>query len=199
MGKQYPMDRVYQDEKTGGSVFCGGYQDAANAALLAQHNIGLVINVTDEPLPCTPGSTTASPIPGMRYVSWPIMAPGYSMPEMKNATNAEEEREKSIFADSEIPVAQAVLRARELQAAVDRHMGGGFFGKNPNNNVLIHCAYGIHRTGTAMVAYLMIKQHLTLEAALGLARAQRPAIDPGHFMCLIYFLRQLEAGLFGGC
>lgn len=45
------------------------------------------------------------------------------------------------------------------------------------NPVLVHCALGIGRSATVVLAYLMLDGH-TLTDALDLLRKQRPAIDP---------------------
>lgn len=56
-----------------------------------------------------------------------------------------------------------------------------------NGTVIIHCAMGISRSATVACAYLMYKQHLTVEQALARLREVRPLCAPNEG-----FLRQLD-------
>ena len=48
MGGLYnPLDAIWRDQKTGGTIFVGNQQAAQNASLLKQHGITHVVNCTD--------------------------------------------------------------------------------------------------------------------------------------------------------
>mmetsp|Transcript_52583 Transcript_52583/g.87277 ORF Transcript_52583/g.87277 Transcript_52583/m.87277 type:complete len:391 (+) Transcript_52583:89-1261(+) len=45
---------------------------------------------------------------------------------------------------------------------------------------MVHCEYGVSRTGLVVVGWLMTRQHLTMKDALALARQGRPQINPNQ-------------------
>ena len=47
-----------------------------------------------------------------------------------------------------------------------------------SGNVLVHCMAGISRSSTLVVAYLVSKKSMTLDAALELVREKRPIVEP---------------------
>lgn len=57
-----------------------------------------------------------------------------------------------------------------------------------NNNVLVHCAAGMSRSATLVIAYLMIENRWCYEEAYNFVKKHRPIIDPN-----IGFVKQLKA------
>jgi protein tyrosine phosphatase len=56
-----------------------------------------------------------------------------------------------------------------------------------NNNILIHCSAGISRSPTLVLAYMIKKEHITLDAAFNKMRKLRQIVDPN-----ISFILQLR-------
>lgn len=46
--------------------------------------------------------------------------------------------------------------------------------------VLVHCVQGVSRSATIVVAYLMAKQHYSLDRALELVKQKRPVVSPNY-------------------
>lgn len=53
--------------------------------------------------------------------------------------------------------------------------------------VLVHCAAGISRSATLVIAWLMFRQGLSLDEALSFVRKRRPIVRPN-----LGFMRQLQ-------
>ena len=45
-------------------------------------------------------------------------------------------------------------------------------------HILVHCAAGVSRSATVVIAYLMTRKHLTYSAALELVKSNRPVVNP---------------------
>jgi protein-tyrosine phosphatase len=56
-----------------------------------------------------------------------------------------------------------------------------------NKNVIVHCAAGMSRSATLVIAYLMIENRWTYEEAYNFVKKRRPIIDPN-----IGFVKQLK-------
>jgi protein-tyrosine phosphatase len=56
-----------------------------------------------------------------------------------------------------------------------------------NKNVIVHCAAGMSRSATLVIAYLMIENKWYFEAAYDYVKRKRPIIEPN-----IGFVRQLK-------
>ena len=56
-----------------------------------------------------------------------------------------------------------------------------------NKNVIVHCAAGMSRSPTLVIAYLMIENRWSYEEAINLVRKRRPIVDPN-----IGFVKQLK-------
>jgi len=65
--------------------------------------------------------------------------------------------------------------------------------RSKNNNVLVHCSAGISRSPTLVLAYMMKKNHWTLEEAFDKMRKLRPIVDPN--VSFIIQLREWEKGI----
>jgi predicted protein tyrosine phosphatase len=63
-----------------------------------------------------------------------------------------------------------------------------------NGNVLVHCSAGISRSPTLVLAYLMKKNHWTLDQAFEKMRKLRQIVDPN--VSFIIQLREWEKNLF---
>lgn len=62
--------------------------------------------------------------------------------------------------------------------------------------VLVHCAAGVSRSTTAVVAYLMKTEGLDVEAALRQVRAKRPFVDPNEgFMAQLALYKEMGCGI----
>jgi len=57
-----------------------------------------------------------------------------------------------------------------------------------NNNVIVHCAAGMSRSATLVLAYLMIENRWHYEEAYNFVKKRRPIIDPN-----VGFVKQLKA------
>ena len=57
-----------------------------------------------------------------------------------------------------------------------------------NNNVIVHCAAGMSRSATLVLAYLMIENRWHYEEAYNFVKKRRPIIQPN-----IGFIKQLKA------
>jgi protein-tyrosine phosphatase len=57
-----------------------------------------------------------------------------------------------------------------------------------NKNVIVHCAAGMSRSATLVLAYLMIENRWHYEEAYNFVKKRRPIIDPN-----IGFVKQLKA------
>jgi dual specificity phosphatase 12 len=69
--------------------------------------------------------------------------------------------------------------------------------KRPDAKVLVHCVQGISRSGSICVAYLMRRFSLSYDAALTVARGERPGIDPNPgFAEQLRLWQQLEYRVF---
>lgn len=56
-----------------------------------------------------------------------------------------------------------------------------------NNNIIVHCAAGMSRSATLVLAYLMIENRWQYEEAYNFVKKRRPIIDPN-----IGFVKQLK-------
>jgi protein-tyrosine phosphatase len=58
----------------------------------------------------------------------------------------------------------------------------------------VHCAAGVSRSATIVIAYLIMKKNMTCEEALKFARSKRPIIDPnpGFISQLIKFEKKIK-------
>eukprot|EP00931_Biecheleriopsis_adriatica_P062708 TRINITY_DN37851_c0_g1_i1.p1 TRINITY_DN37851_c0_g1~~TRINITY_DN37851_c0_g1_i1.p1 ORF type:complete len:603 (-),score=86.32 TRINITY_DN37851_c0_g1_i1:257-2065(-) len=79
----------------------------------------------------------------------------------------------------------------------------GFLEENLSSgrNCLVHCGAGVSRSGSAVVAYVMLTQHLCLQDALKFVRLARPWVQPNDafLLQLEYFQARLDrGGHFGG-
>ncbi|ALX27433.1 hypothetical protein GMAR_ORF58 [Golden Marseillevirus] len=61
------------------------------------------------------------------------------------------------------------------------------FGLKNGKNVLVHCMMGISRSATCVIAYLMLKQGMTLKDALSFVRKRRNCVSPNPG-----FIKQLQ-------
>ncbi len=59
---------------------------------------------------------------------------------------------------------------------------------NQNKNVIVHCAAGMSRSASLVIAYLMIENNWYYEEAYSYVKKKRPIIDPN-----IGFVKQLKA------
>jgi atypical dual specificity phosphatase len=61
-------------------------------------------------------------------------------------------------------------------------------------NCLVHCAWGVSRSTSIVLAYLMAHRNLTLDASLALAKEKRPVCRPnvGFLACLRAYEKELE-------
>ena len=59
---------------------------------------------------------------------------------------------------------------------------------NKNKNVIVHCAAGMSRSPTLVIAYLMIENRWSYEAAYNYVRSRRSIVEPN-----IGFAKQLKA------
>jgi len=67
--------------------------------------------------------------------------------------------------------------------------------RQENKNCLVHCAAGISRSSTLVIAYLMKHQKMNLKEAYGHTREQRSIIEPNSGFAKQ--LMELELKLFG--
>jgi atypical dual specificity phosphatase len=58
---------------------------------------------------------------------------------------------------------------------------------NVNGKILIHCIYGVSRSVTIIISYLMKKYEITRQDALNLIKSKKPSINPNKG-----FILQLE-------
>lgn len=56
-----------------------------------------------------------------------------------------------------------------------------------NNNVLVHCAQGVSRSGSIVISYIMRKQNISFNDALLFVKSKRPIVSPNNG-----FIKQLE-------
>lgn len=64
--------------------------------------------------------------------------------------------------------------------------------ENPKARIVVHCAAGVSRSVTMVLAYLVAREHMTLRAAVSHVFKKRPIISP-----LLFYIRtlfQLEEG-----
>ncbi len=59
---------------------------------------------------------------------------------------------------------------------------------NENKNVIVHCAAGMSRSASLVIAYLMIENNWQYEEAYNYVKRKRPIIDPNNG-----FIKQLKA------
>jgi protein-tyrosine phosphatase len=59
---------------------------------------------------------------------------------------------------------------------------------NNNKNVIVHCAAGMSRSPTLVIAYLMIENRWSYEATYNYVRSRRGIVEPN-----IGFVKQLKA------
>lgn len=64
-----------------------------------------------------------------------------------------------------------------------------------NKNVMVHCAAGMSRSPTLVIAYLMIANQWTYEEAFGFVKRKRPLAEPN--IGFVRQLKELETKLFG--
>ena len=71
--------------------------------------------------------------------------------------------------------------------------------KNQGHSVLVHCEYGVSRSGTIMIAYLMESERMNLKRALEAVRSVRPQVgpNPGFMRALVLYERNLFGSEFG--
>jgi hypothetical protein len=62
--------------------------------------------------------------------------------------------------------------------------------RSGDNNVLVHCSAGISRSPTLVLAYIMKKDHITLDEAFDKMRKLRQIVDPN--VSFIIQLREWE-------
>ena len=60
-------------------------------------------------------------------------------------------------------------------------------GEQKSGRVLVHCAQGVSRSATAVIAYLMWKNNISAKEAIGMVKDKRKCIAPNNG-----FIRQLE-------
>ncbi|KAJ8286133.1 hypothetical protein GJAV_G00034910 [Gymnothorax javanicus] len=57
-----------------------------------------------------------------------------------------------------------------------------FFDKLVNGKILVHCAVGVSRSATLVLAYLMIREHMTLVDAIKTVNDRRGIIPNRGFL-----------------
>ncbi len=64
-----------------------------------------------------------------------------------------------------------------------------------NKNIIVHCAAGMSRSPTLVIAYLMIANHWRYEEAFAYVKRKRPFVEPN--IGFIRQLKELEDKIFG--
>ncbi|KAI9440320.1 protein-tyrosine phosphatase-like protein [Lactarius indigo] len=73
--------------------------------------------------------------------------------------------------------------------------------ESPSNRVMVHCAMGISRSATVVIAYLIATSRMTVHEALAAVRARRPIVRPNRgFVSQLHeyysrFSNSLQAGI----
>ena len=149
-GRYNPMDAVWKDEKTGGSIWVGNEVAAHGpASALAEAGITHVVNCTDD----MPNFCESDPrISYLRFnVQW------WQSGGDLYAKDCSDE---------------GVLRfVQTLFDFVDGALASG-------GSVLVHCLAGAHRAGTTGCLLLMYKSGLGAAEATRVAKQLRPVINP---------------------
>ncbi|KAH9031330.1 protein-tyrosine phosphatase-like protein [Lactarius pseudohatsudake] len=56
----------------------------------------------------------------------------------------------------------------------------GALAESPSNRVMVHCAMGVSRSATVVIAYLIATSRMTVHEALAAVRAKRPIVRPNR-------------------
>lgn len=81
--------------------------------------------------------------------------------------------EYCIVSINDIETADILPWLMPATAFIDRHISTG-------GKCLVHCHYGVSRSSTVVIAYLMRYRHLSLEDAYVLARSKRSLVNPNQ-------------------
>jgi len=153
-----PLDPIFRDESTGGTIFVGNQTAAQNRSILDSHKITHVVNCTDN-MPCFHERGTQAALvghgdgadrPPLTYYRFNISF-------------------WSRFVDNTDESAMDFVRP--VFEFVDAALASG-------GSVLVHCLAGAHRAGTTGCLLLMYKAGMDKKTAVPSAKKLRPAIDP---------------------
>ena len=155
-----PLDPVWCNPETGGTLYVGNYVGASDRKTLNDKGIKAVVNCQD--LTSTNYFEEDGDIAYFRFAVSRLALDCCA--EMKNSRFG------------------AFDAFRPSFNFVDDHLQRG-------QSVLIHCLAGAHRAGTLGVAYLMYKMRIGVDEAIHTAKQCRPVIGPfGTLLELLHYL-----------
>jgi len=153
-----PLDPIFRDPVSGGTVFVGNQSAATNRTLLDSHKITHVVNCTDNMTNFHEAGTRGEMLghgdgPGRPPLTYYRFNISYWHRHVDNSDDS------------------VLAFVRPLLDFVDSAVVSGA-------SVLVHCLAGAHRAGTTGCLLLMYKADMDKRTAIASAKKLRPAIDP---------------------
>jgi len=153
-----PLDPIFRDPVSGGTVFVGNHTAASNRTLLDSNKITHVVNCTDNMANFHENGTRGEMVghgngPGRPPLTYFRFNISYWHRHVDDSDDS------------------VISFVRPLFDFVDSAVASGA-------SVLVHCLAGAHRAGTTGCLLLMYKAGMDKRTAIASAKKLRPAIDP---------------------
>ena len=153
-----PLDPIFRDPVSGGTVFVGNHSAASNRTLLDSNKITHVVNCTDNMANFHENGTRGEMLghgngPGRLPLTYFRFNISYWHRHVDDSDDS------------------VISFVRPLFDFVDSAVASGA-------SVLVHCLAGAHRAGTTGCLLLMYKADMDKRTAIASAKKLRPAIDP---------------------
>jgi len=130
-------------------LFLGSRQDANDIAFLKRHDIRFILNVSRQ-------QDVLPPLDPRSQSDNPLQTIEFFFLPMRDTLD------ESLTQDNKLDVALAFIHKA----------------RRANQNLLVHCAYGISRSAAIVIAFIMTAYNVPYESALTYVKARRPHIQP---------------------